>query len=117
MAAGTDQDLTVDTAITLVLGAEQDALAQIEQCEARADQLMLETRQAIRGLVRRTEERIGRIHSGCSARNRELIAELETSALADLPGPDRDESFEERLAAAVSAAARRLTTLGPDGVD
>ena len=117
MAKYTDNELSVDAAISLVLDAEQEALAQIEQCEARADQVMRETRQVIRAMVRRTEERISRLHSGCARRNRELIAELEEAALADDSQPDRDDSSGNRLLAAVEAAALRLTTLEPDGVD
>lgn len=117
MAAETDNTLSVDTAIKLVLDAEQDALADIEQCEERADQVMRETRQVIRGMIRRTEERIRRLHSGCARRNRELIAALEEAALADESQPDGDDGPEDRLDAAVAAAARRLTTLEPDGVD
>ena len=117
MAKDTDNELSVDTAMSLVLRAEQDALAGIEQCEARADQVMRETRQVIRRMVRRAEERMSRLHAGCARRNRELIAELETAAFADESQPERDDSSEERLLAAVEAAARRLTTLEPEGVD
>jgi vacuolar-type H+-ATPase subunit H len=117
MAAETDNELSVDTAISLVLEAERDALAEIEQCEERADQIMRETRQVIRAMVRRTEERISRLHAGCATRNRELIAELEHAALAGESQPDSAASSEDRLVAAVDAAARRLTTLEPDGVD
>jgi signal transduction histidine kinase len=114
---GTDKDLSVDSAIALVLAAEQDALATVEQCEQRADRIMSETRQVIRDMVRRTEDRISRLHSGCAERNRQLVAELEATALAEHSEPDRDHGFEERLAAAVDDAARRLTTLENDGVD
>jgi hypothetical protein len=115
--AATDNDLSVDSAIALVLAAEQDALADIKLCEQRADQIMSETRQVIHAMVRRTEERVSRLHSGCAERNRLLVAELEATALAEHPEPDRDLGFEERLAAAVDDAARWLTTLENDGVD
>ncbi len=115
--AETDNDLSVDSAIALVLAAEQDALAKIEQCEQRADRIMSETRQAIRGMVRRSEDRISHLHSGCAERNRQLVAELEAIGLADASSPDRAHDSQERLAAAVAAAARRLTTLENDGVD
>jgi hypothetical protein len=114
---GTDKDLSVDSAIALVLAAEQDALAKIKEGAQRAGRIMSETRQVIRGMVRRTEDRISRLHSGCAERNRQLVAELEATALAELSEPDRDHGFEERLAAAVDDAARRLTTLENDGVD
>ena len=117
MDAETDKVLSVDSAIALVLAAEQDALADIELCEQRADRIMSETRQVIRGMVRRTEERISRLHSGCAERNRQLVAELEAAALAEDSAADREHGSEERLAAAVDAAARRLTTLENDGVD
>jgi hypothetical protein len=113
----TDKDLSVDSAIALVLAAEQAALATIEQCEQQADRIMSETRQVIRGKVRRTEERISRLHSGCAERNRQLVAEMESAALAAGDEPDREHSSEERLAAAITVAARRLTTLEHDGVD
>ena len=66
MNAETDKVLSVDSAIALVLAAEQDALADMDLCEQRADRIMSETRQVIRGMVRRTEERISRLHSGCA---------------------------------------------------
>jgi len=113
----TDKDLSVDSAIALVLDAERHALATIAECEQQADRIMSETRQVIRGMVRRTEERIGRLHSACAERNRQLVAELESTALAADDRPDREHSSEERLAAAISVAARRLTTLEHDGVD
>jgi hypothetical protein len=112
-----DNDLSVDSAIALVLDAEQDALATIAESERQADRIMSETRQVIRGMVRRTEERIGRLHSGCAERNRQLVAELETAALAAIPDPDQEHRSGERLAAAAVAAARRLTTLENDSVD
>ena len=117
MDAETDKALSVDSAIALVLAAEQDALAAIERCEQQADRIMSETRQVIHAMVRRTEERISRLHSGCAERNRQLVAELEAAALAEDSEPDRDRGFEERLAVAVVTAARRLTTLENDGVD
>ena len=117
MDAATDKDLSVDSAIALVLAAEQDALANIRLCEQRADQIMSETRQVTHAMVRRTEERVSRLHLGCAERNRQLVAELEETALAEDSEPDREHGSEERLAAAVNAAARRLTTLENDGVD
>ena len=115
--ADTDKDLSVDSAIALVLDAEQDALATIEQSERQADRIMSETRQVIRGMVRRTEERISRLHSACAERNRQLVAELEATALAEVSEPDREHGSEECLAAAADAVARHLTTLENDGVD
>ena len=115
--AETDKALSVDSAIALVLAAEQDALADMDLCEHRADRIMSETRQVNRGMVRRTEDRISRLHSGCAERNRQLVAELEAAALAERVEPDQEHDFEERLAVAVEDAARRLTTLENDGVD
>jgi hypothetical protein len=117
MANETDKRLSVDTAITLVLNAERDALAQIDACEKQADDIIREARHTIRGMVRRTDERISRLHAGCARRNRDLIAELEGAAGAGQAPPGQDDGWEERLAAAVADAARRLTTLEPGGVD
>lgn len=117
MAAGTDEVLSVDTAISLVLEAEQDALAHIAACEDRADRIVRDARESIRGAARRTEERISRLHAGCARRNRELIAELEDRASTGETAPDHDDVADEWLIAAVDAAARRLTTREPDGVD
>lgn len=117
MAAGTDQERSVDTAISLVLEAEQDALAYIAACEDRADRIVRNARETIRGAVRRTEERISRLHTGCARRNRELIAELEDHSSAGETPPEQDDEAEAWLNAAVDAAARRLTTREPDGVD
>ena len=117
MDAETDNDLSVDAAMTLVLDAERDALAEIEQCEQQADAIIRKAHQDIRGMVRRTEERIARLHSGCAERNRQRVAELEAAALADDAEPRPEHDAGERLAIAVAAAARRLTTLEQDGVD
>ena len=117
MDAETDDVLSVDSAIALVLDAEQDALAAIERSERQADRIMSETRQVLRDMVRRTEERISRLHSGCAERNRQLVAELEATALAEISEPGQEHGSEERLAAAALVAARRLTTPEDDGVD
>jgi len=86
--ARTDTDLSVDTAIALVLDAEQDALATIAQSEQQADRIMSETRQVIRGMVRHNEERISRLHSGCAERKRRRVPALEATALAEISGPN-----------------------------
>ena len=118
MARKTDDTaLSVDTAISLVLDAEQQALAQIEDCEKRADRIMRDTRQTIRGAVRRIEERIGRLRTACALRNQELVAELDRAAAEQRVRPDMDTASEARLIAVVDATARQLTTLGPDDVD
>ena len=117
MDAETGNELSVDSAIALVLDAEQDALATIKKSEQQADRIISEARQVIRGMVRRTEERISRLHSGCAERNRQLVAALEAAALAEISGPDREPGSLERQAAAAVVAACRLTTLENDGVD
>jgi vacuolar-type H+-ATPase subunit H len=117
MAAETDKDQSVDTAISLVLEAEQEARARIAACEEQADRILRDARESIRGAVRSTEERISRLHTGCARRNRELIAELESRAFAEEAEQDRGNAADRRLIAAVDAAARRLTTREPGGVD
>ena len=117
MAAKTDRELSVDTAITHVLDAERDALAQVEACEEQADEIIRKARQTIRGMVRRTDERISSLHAGCARRNLELIAELEDAALVDESQPNRGDGTDDCLAAVVADVARRLTTREPDGVD
>jgi vacuolar-type H+-ATPase subunit H len=117
MAEEMDESISVDTAIKLVLDAERDALAQIEACEKQADEIIRQARQVIRGMVRRTDQRIGQLHANCEQRNRELIAELELAARADESRPIQKDASQNRLVAAIAELARRLTTPETGSVD
>ena len=117
MAAEMDKPVSVDSAITLVLDAERDALSQIEACEERADDIIRQARQVIRGMVRRTDQRIGQLHANCEQRNRELIAELETAAMADETRPVQIDALQNRVVAVIADLAQRLTTPETGGVD
>lgn len=114
MSTGTDRHTSVETAISRVLAAEREALAEIAACENRAEQLRHEARAAVRAMVRRTQDRISRLHAGCAARTAELVAALERDTGSDtsLPGEDQET---ELLVGAVRAVARELTV--PDDAD
>lgn len=109
MNTGTERRMSADAAISEVLRAERDALAQISACENQADQVIQEARKAVRRLVRHTQDRISRLHAGCAARTAEMVAEIEraapTGAECALPGDKERQILQE----AVRSVARELT--------
>ena len=114
MSTGTDRHTSVETAISRVLAAEREALAEIAACENRAEQLRREARAAVRAMVRRTQDRISRLHAGCAARTAELVAEFQQDAGSrdSLPGEDQETGL---LLDAVRAVAAELTA--PEDAD
>ena len=117
MSAETDRQQSVDKAISTVLDAEQEALARVRECEARADEIIRNAREAVRGMLRDTDRRISRLHVNCERRNRELIEELECAGAADASLEAECSGGDEFVSAAVEATARYLTTPEPNGVD
>ncbi len=115
MSLEADRHTSVETAISEVLAAERDAVAQIAACESRADEILRDVRKSVRALVRRTQTRVSRLHAECAARTRELVAELEKEAAANMERSVLDGEAQERLAEAVSSVARELTE--PDASD
>ena len=110
MSAETDPDLSVRSAISRVLDAEQDALAQITACENRADQLLQETRQAVRAMVRRAQRRISRLHAGCEERTHELVMRAERDAVLSVAQPMVSDEVEMKRLKVVRSVAKELTT-------
>lgn len=109
MSTGTDRHTSVETAIADVLTAERQTLADIAACERRAQELRHDARSAVRAMLRRTQDRISRLHAGCAARTAELIAALEQDA--DRQASPPGEQPEERLLrAAIESVARTLTS-------
>lgn len=113
MRAETDSRRSVEEAFARVLDAEQEALRQIAACESRADKDLKQTRQTIRVLAGQTQDRIGRLHSGCARRTRELVRNMERDAAAPGSSVDARPDEEARLLAAVREFAAWLTTPGP----
>jgi ElaB/YqjD/DUF883 family membrane-anchored ribosome-binding protein len=111
MSAKTDEMLSVEKAMSRVLSAERDALAQIVACQSRADETLQATRKKVRALVRRTQQRISRLHAGCEERTRELVSCMEQDAAAVVEHPGRD-SGKDTLMEAVRVVAAELTTPG-----
>ena len=72
MSAKTDNRLSIEKAMSRVLSAEADALAQIVACQSRADGTLLATRKKVRAMVRRTQQRLSRLHAGCDERTHAL---------------------------------------------
>jgi ElaB/YqjD/DUF883 family membrane-anchored ribosome-binding protein len=114
MSAKTDESLSVEKAMSRVLSAESEALAQIAACQSRADETLQSTRKKIRAMVRRTQQRIVRLHSDCDERTRELVTRMQREAAADARYPAR-ENGTETLMEAVRVVAAELTT--PDSSD
>lgn len=111
MSAKTDESLSVEKAMSRVLSAESEALAQIAACQSRADETLQSTRKKIRAMLRRTQQRIVRLHSGCDERTHELVSRMEQEAATsdDYPAPDNGQDI---LLEAVRAVAAELTTPG-----
>ena len=111
MRAKTDERLSVEQAMSRVLSAESDALAQIAACQRRADETLQAARKRVRGMVRRTQQRIVRLHAGCETRTRELVSRMEQDAAsgAEFPG---HETGKDTLTEAVRVVAAELTTPG-----
>lgn len=106
---------SVGSAITRVLREEQEALAAIAACESDAKETQRQARQAARAVLRRTRERVSRLHAACAARTRELIDEIERDAGEHSETPVPADGERRLLDAAIRALARELTSRGtPD---
>ena len=115
MRAKTDERLSVEMAMSRVLSAERDALAQIAACQSRADETLQFTRKKIRAMVRRTQQRLVRLHAACEKRNHELVSSMEKDAAAasdSSPGGHGKDALLE----AVRVVAAGLTTSGSSDV-
>ena len=109
MSTEADRHTSVETAISEVLGAERKALAQIALCEDRADRILRDARKVVRAMVRRTQERISRLHAGCAERRRSIVATMEAEAAAEAERSLPGDGENEILLQAVSDVARNLT--------
>ena len=114
MSAKTDATMSVEKAMSRVLSAERDALAQITACQSRADETLQATRKKIRAMVRRTQQRLVRLHAACDKRTHELVTHMEMEAAADDEHSPRDHG-KDALMEAVRIVAAELTT--PDSSD
>ena len=111
MSGKTDAPMSVEKAMSRVLSAEKDALAQIAACQSRADGTLQFTRKKIRAMVRRTQQRLVRLHAACEERTRQLVSRMEKEAAADSEPPPRDHE-QDVLQEAVRVVAAELTTPG-----
>jgi hypothetical protein len=111
MSAKTDERLSVEMAMSRVLSAERDALAQIAACQSRADETLQETRKKVRAMVRRTQQRLVRLHAACDQRTHELVSLMEKEAAAHDEYSPRDHG-KDALTEAVRIVAAELTTPG-----
>ena len=109
MSARTDEKLSVEKAMSRVLSAESEALAQIAACQSRADETLQSTRKRIRAMVRRTQQRLVRLHAACDKRTHELVSRLEQEAATGDDHPARDKG-QDTVLEAVRAVAAELTT-------
>ena len=101
---------SVESAITRVLRAEQEALAAIAACESEAQEIQREARQAARSILRRTRARVSRLHAACAARTRELIDEIEHGGTNYLACAVPDDGERRLLEAAIRSLASELTS-------
>ena len=110
MSAETDTTMSVEKAMSRVLGAESDALAQIAACQSRADETLQSTRKRIRAMVRRTQQRLVRLHAACDKRTHELVSRMEEEAATSEETPTRDEGLDTVMEAVRVVAAELTTT-------
>ena len=103
---------SVESAITRVLHAEQEALADIEASEEEAKEIQRNARQAARAVLRRTGRRLSRLHNACAARTRELIDEIERSAGESAAAANPDDDERRLLDSVVRTLAEELTSRG-----
>ncbi len=103
---------SVESAITRVLHAEQEALAAIAASEEEAKEIQRQARQAARAVLRRTGRRLSRLHSACAARTRELIDEIERSAGKSAARAAPDDGERRLLDNVVRTLAEELTSRG-----
>lgn len=108
MSAQLDGLLSVDTAITRVLEAEQTARAQVRQCAAEAEQIRQAGRDAAHRIAERAAERVAAVHRLVDAAIRARIAELNRQRDALKSPPDRIAGEPERLAQALERLAAEL---------
>ena len=101
---------SVESAITRVLRAEQEALAVIAACENEAQEIQREARQGVRSILRRTRDRVSRLHAACAARTRELVDEIEDGAADYLACAVPDDGERRLLDAAIRSLASELTS-------
>lgn len=115
MDGSSDYAGTPEAGIAEVLGAEKQALADIAACEERAEETLAEARRDVRATLRRTQERLARLHAGCAAKTREIIGDIEREAgsyeFCDLP-EDGERLLVDKV---VRAVAAELTSLKRDG--
>jgi hypothetical protein len=109
MSAKTDETMSVEKAMSRVLSAESEALAQITACQSRADETLQATRKKLRAMVRRTQRRIVRLHAGCEEYTRDLVSRMEREAVTGAEHPVR-ENGDDTLMEAVRVVAAELTT-------
>lgn len=107
----------VRSAIDEVLGAEQEALAEIASSRSRADEILKSARQSARAVLRRNQARLSRLHAGCAARTRELVEEIERDAEAADTCAVPEDHEREMLDNAIRALAAELTTRGEGDAD
>lgn len=110
MSKTTDQDSSVKTAMTEVLGAEHDALARLAACKREADQQLEDARRAVRAITRNTQERIARLHAACATKTRERIEQMQLAAASASACRVPDPREAQQLLNIVSDVARDLTT-------
>lgn len=111
---GVDTDMdrieSVESAITRVLRAEQDALAAIEASEGEAKEIQRQARQAARAVLRRNRLRVSRLHAACATRTRELVDEIERGSGASPCDTTPDDGERQLLDTAIRALAAELTS-------
>jgi hypothetical protein len=111
MSAKTDSTMSVEKAMSRVLSAEKDALAQIAACQSQADETLQSTRKTIRAMARRTQQRLVRLHAACEERTHEIVSRMEKDAAAASESPTGGHG-QDALKEAVRVVAAELTTPG-----
>lgn len=113
----TDRYTSVNSAMSAVLRAESEALSQIAECEGTAAQILSAARMAVRDMVRRTEQRISKLHADCAKATAEQIALMDKEAADHAVRAPPAEVEQRMLHSAARAVGRELATPASSDAD
>ncbi|TVS14017.1 MAG: hypothetical protein EA419_00485 [Wenzhouxiangella sp.] len=96
-------------AVREVLEAEAEVRRKVDSCRQAVETELAAEQERARRIHRRAGERLSRIHASCERTVSERAAELRLLAEQKAPLIEPDQADRERLAAAVTILAARLT--------
>ncbi|NNG14627.1 MAG: hypothetical protein HKM22_05650 [Gammaproteobacteria bacterium] len=104
------ENMAIEQAMTTALEAERESLQSIVECEAEAEQILEQARQAAHHISERTDSRITRIHQSCNRIATDEVNRLQRSpehTINDAKNPQPDKKSVNH---AVTVLVESLTT-------